>query len=183
VIRPVAKSVADQVADGQPCLAVVCAELASLEAEAVETGDFEFEGVLDRDDAVVLRMQFDQGVEESGFYGSGTSGDQNVTAGTKQFLSLGKDGTGVGARCREVLVMPVGGRCGRCGYQQDRRPGPDEAKRESNTAMKQAAEPAAEVGAQETGCSKEKRKGEGDAWSGEVSGLDADPQGRVARRN
>ena len=58
VIRSVSEGMPDEVADGEGALA----EVARLEADGVCLVDAQFQGVLDRDYALVVGKQFDEGV-------------------------------------------------------------------------------------------------------------------------
>ena len=75
-----AQRVADQVADGDLALALDVRR-AGLQPDDVLLLELEFGGVLDGDDALVLRDQPGEGVEQRGLAGARGAGDDDVEAG------------------------------------------------------------------------------------------------------
>lgn len=78
-----AQGVADQVADGDLSLALHVGR-AGFEPDDVRLLELELGGVLDRDDALALRDQAGEGVEEGGLAGAGGAGDDHVQLGRDQ---------------------------------------------------------------------------------------------------
>ena len=75
-----AQRVADQVADGDPALALDVGR-PGLQADDVLLLELEFGGVLDGDDALAVRDQPGEGVEQGGLAGAGAAGDDDVELG------------------------------------------------------------------------------------------------------
>ena len=90
----------NQLADRHGCLG---ASGTGLEAEAVRAFDPELERILDRDDALLLGEEFDQGIEQRGLPRAGAAGDQDVPPGTERLAGGAEYALGEGSLAHEVL--------------------------------------------------------------------------------